>query len=55
MDVVPGVEDDEVMFESMDFFACGECDDVELYSPIIRSGEPTLASRGGLSIGRAYC
>ena len=55
MDVVLGDEDDEVMFKGMDFFACGECDDVELYSPIIRSGEPTLASRGGLSIGRAYC
>ena len=47
---------DEVMFEGMDFFPCGECDDVEqLCSPIIRSGESTLASRGGLGTGRAYC
>ena len=47
MDVVLGDEDDEVMFKGMDFFACGECDDVErLYSLIIRSGESTLASRG---------
>ena len=29
MDVVFGDEDEEVIFEGMGFFACGECDDVE--------------------------
>ena len=29
MDVVFGDEDEEVIFEGMDFIPCGECDDIE--------------------------